>query len=212
MAQGESITRKAGRRPAFDADDVIDAAFAEGLDRFTLAAVAERLSVVPPALYRLFRSRDEVEAACLRRAASTIEVPAPGARWEDVLRLWAEQCWLVCERHRGLNRMVYANPVAFTHVEHITAAYARALIADGWTVGEAAFALDFLGDTVFVSHLGIEAMHALDEEGESGYDRARRESSDDAVFRPQPQWLDRTVLDAKIEFIIEGLQHRRPDM
>ncbi len=212
MAAGEAITRRAGRKPAFDADDVIAAAFAEGLDRFTMAAVAERLGVVTPAIYRVFRSRDEVEAAGLRRAAASFAVPPPGAGWRDLLRRWADECWRVCEEYPGLNRVVYANPVAFTHIEHVAAAYARALAEDGWTLGQAAFALDFLGDTVFASHLGVQAMRAVDDGGETGYDRARRSAAEHAVFRPDPAWIDRTALDAKVEFIIAGLADRRPDL
>lgn len=212
MAQGDGITRKVGRKPAFDADDVIDAAFAEGVDRFTMAAVADRLGVVTPAIYRVFRSRDEIEAAALRRAAASIALPAPGSDWRAVLRMWADECWKVCEDHRGLTRAVFANPIAFNHIEHVAAAYAGALAADGWTVGQSAFALDFLGDTVFASHLGIQAMRAVDDAGESGYDRARRAAADDAVFRPEPAWIDRTALDAKVDFIIAGLADRRPGL
>ncbi len=210
MARGDEITRKVGRKPAFDADDVIAAAFAEGVDRFTMAAVAERLGVVTPAIYRVFSSRDEVEAAALRKAAGSIALPEAGAGWRAVLRMWADECWKVCEDHRGLNRAVFANPIAFNHIEHVAAAYAEALAGDGWTTEQAAFALDFLGDTVFASHLGIQAMREVDAAGESGYDRALRAAADDAVFRPEPAWADRTALDAKVDFIIAGLADRRP--
>lgn len=212
MARGDAITRKVGRKPAFDADDVIAAAFAEGVDRFTMAAIAERLGVVTPAIYRVFPSRDEIEAACLRKAAASIALPDSGSGWREVLRMWADECWKVCEDHRGLTRAVFANPIAFNHIEHVAAAYARALTDDGWTVEQAAFALDFLGDTVFASHLGIQAMRDVDASGETGYDRARRSAADDAVFRPEPAWIDRTALDAKVDFIIAGLAERRPGL
>lgn len=78
---------------------------------------------------------------------------------------------------------MFANPIAFNHIEHV--AYARALGADGWT-GRAG--------------------------RESGYDRARRSAADDAVFRPEPAWVDRTALDAKVDFIIAGLADRRPGL
>jgi AcrR family transcriptional regulator len=160
--------RKVGRKPAFTANDVVAAAIAEGIDGFTLSAVAERLGVVTTAIYRLFPSREDLVIACLDAAGTTIAVPGPGMHWRDALRLWADECWRLCEEYPGLSRVVYAFPAATTRIERVLGAYAENLVAQGRTVRQAMFALDFIGDTVFASHLGVESMRAVREDGRTG--------------------------------------------
>lgn len=202
-----------GRKPAFTADDVVAAAIAEGIDRFTLSAVAERLGVVTAAIYRLFPSRDDLVIACLDAAGATIALPEPGSRWRDVLRLWADECWRVCDDFPGLALLVYAFAPAPSRIEHVFAAYVAALAAEGKTRGQAMFALDFLGDSVFASHLSVESMRAVDERGDSGLDRIRRAlGAGDTALRPDDSWIDRGAVDTKIDFILAGLEHHWPEI
>ncbi|MFT3660226.1 MAG: helix-turn-helix domain-containing protein [Gordonia sp. (in: high G+C Gram-positive bacteria)] len=205
--------RKVGRKPAFTADDVVAAAIAEGIDRFKLSAVADRLGVVTPAIYRLFPSRDDLVIACLDAAGATIALPEPGLRWREVLQLWADECWRVCDDFPGLARLVYTFPSAPSRIEYVFAAYAAALAAQGRTRGQSMFALDFLGDTVFASHLSVEAMRAVDDRGESGLDRIRNALGDgDTMLRPDDTWLDRGAIDTKIAFILAGLERDWPEL
>ena len=81
--------RRTGPKPSFNADDVVDAAFAEGLHVMTLAGVARSLGVAPQTLYRVYPSRDAVVVACLERAAATLAAPDPALPWSDQLRDWA---------------------------------------------------------------------------------------------------------------------------
>lgn len=67
--------RRTGPKPSFNADDVVDAAFAGGLHVMTLAGVARSLGVAPQTLYRVYPSRDAVVVACLERAAATLSAP-----------------------------------------------------------------------------------------------------------------------------------------
>lgn len=202
--------KKAGRKPAFTAADVIAAAVAEGIDGFTMSAIARRLGVVTGAIYRLFPSRDELVVACLDTAAATLRTPEPGADWRGVLRLWADECWRVCEEFPGLSRLVYTFPTAPTRIDHVFAAYTDALAAAGRTRGQAMFALDFLGDTVFVTHLGVTSMRAVDDSGASGLDRVRGELPEGSTLQPRDSWTDRGLLDAKLDFIINGLERDWP--
>jgi AcrR family transcriptional regulator len=55
-----STTTRRGRPPQISRDDVVGAALAIGLDRFTMTSVAERLGVTTPALYTHVSSRDEL--------------------------------------------------------------------------------------------------------------------------------------------------------
>ncbi|MFT3901432.1 MAG: TetR/AcrR family transcriptional regulator [Gordonia sp. (in: high G+C Gram-positive bacteria)] len=211
-AGGVPGSRKVGRKPVFTAADVVAAAVAEGLDGFTLSAVAQRLGVVTAAIYRLFPSRDDLVVACLDTAAATLRTPAADADWRAALRLWADECWRVCEEYPGLNRLVYSYPTAFTRIDHVLGQYAEVLGRSGRTPGQAMFALDFIGDTVFASHLGVESMRASDESGDSGLDRVRGALDDGAALKPQDSWADRGFVDKKVDFIIGGLERDWPEL
>lgn len=192
---------------------MVDAAIGLGLDTFTLAKVAERIGVVTSAVYRRFDSRDDLLDACLARAASTIAVPRPGMTWQEICRLWADECWRVCEGFPGLARTVYSYAPAFAHVGPVAGAFARALEGHGYSRGQVEFALDFLGDTVFSCRLGVESMRATDESGATGLDRVRERidvGSPDHPFPPDDSWTDRGFTDVKVEFIIEGLERNWP--
>lgn len=204
--------RKAGRKPAFSARDVVAAAVAEGIDRFTLSAVADRLGVVTTAIYRVFPSREDLVIACLDSAGATIALPAPDMYWRETLQLWADECWRVCEEYPGLSRLVYSYPAASTRIERVIEAYARNLAAQGKTLRQAMFALDLLGDTVFACHLGVEAMRSVDEHGKTGLDTVRDAVGDsDALFRPEESWTGRKAMDTKVEFILTGLERHWPE-
>ncbi|MFD4368948.1 TetR/AcrR family transcriptional regulator [Rhodococcus sp. NPDC058521] len=205
--------KKVGRRPAFTKEDVIAAAMDEDIDRFTLAAVADRVGVVTTAIYRLFPSRDDIVVACLDTIALTIQRPAPGAEWQETLYLWAEECWRMCEQYRGLDRVVYSYAPSFTRITDVLGDYASSLTARGITHGQAMFALDFLGDTVFACHLGVESMRATDRSGATGLERVREALGDDATgFLPRDGWSDRGEVDVKVNFIISGLEHQWPEV
>ncbi|AHH19886.1 transcriptional regulator, TetR family [Nocardia nova SH22a] len=212
-ASGWALGKKVGRKPAFTADEVVQAALELGIATFTLAAVANRLGVVTAAIYRLFPSRDDIVVACLDTAAATIRRPGPGTDWPEVLRLWADECWRVCEEYPGLERVVYSFAPAFTRISHILGEYSATMAAQGVTEGQAMFALDFIGDTVFACHLGVEAMRAIDDNGATGLDQVREALGDDStVLRPRDSWKDRGMTDIKVDFIISGLAHHWPEM
>ncbi|MEE4021681.1 TetR/AcrR family transcriptional regulator [Gordonia sp. PKS22-38] len=207
-----SVGKKAGRKPAFTSDDVIDAALAEGLDRFTLSAVAQRLGVVTTAIYRLFASREALVVACLDRAAATIRLPERGADWRVVLRLFADECWRVCEDFPGLSRVVYDYAPAFTRIEDVLTEYARCLAVHDKTEGQAMFALDFVGDTVFACHMGVESWRNVDDSGASGFDQVKAVVGSGSIIEPRESWRERGVVDVKVDFILAGLEHRWPEI
>lgn len=203
---------KLGRKPAFDADDVVAAAIAEGIDKFTLSAVARRLGVVTGAIYRTFPSRDDLVIACLDAAGATIALPESGQHWRETLRLWGDECWRLCEEYPGLSRLVFAFPAAPTRIAHVMTAYADNLAVQGKTRRQAMFALDFIGDTVFACHLGVEAMRSVDAQGKTGLDLVRDAVGEtDALFQPELSWTGRKTMDTKVEFILTGLKQHWPE-
>lgn len=203
---------KLGRKPAFTARDAVAAALAEGIDRFTLAAVAQRLGVVTAAIYRLFPSRDDLVIACLDTVGATIATPELGQHWRETLRLWADECWRLCEQYPGLSRLVFAFPAAPTRIADIVELYADNLAVHGKTRRQAMFALDFLGDTVFACHLGVEAMRAVDGRGKTGLDLVRDAVGEtDVLFQPEESWTGRKTMDTKVEFILRGLEDHWPE-
>ena len=203
--------RKVGRKPAFTAADAVAAAIAEGVDRFTLAAVATRLGVVTPAIYRVFPSRDDLVVACLDTAGASLARPQPGMSWREALLLWADECWRLCEEYPGLSRLVYSYPAPPTRIEPVLHAYTAHLGAQGKTPRQAMFALDFIGDTVFASHLGVESMRTVRDDGRTGLATVRDAVGADALLQPEESWTGRTVLDVKIAFILDGLSHSWPE-
>ncbi|MGA9871711.1 MAG: TetR/AcrR family transcriptional regulator [Rhodococcus sp. (in: high G+C Gram-positive bacteria)] len=204
------VGRKAGRKPAFAARDVVSAALDEGIDGFTMSGVATRVGVVTAAIYRLFSSREEIVVACLDHIAAGIRLPSEGDDWQAVLWLWADECWRMCEEFPGLSRVVYSYAPAFTRIEHVLSEYARCLAVHDKTSRQAMFALDFIGDTVFASHLGVSAWRTADDNGNTGLALVRKAISEDSLVEPTEAWLSREVLDTKIDFIVSGLHHRWP--
>lgn len=206
------VGRKTGPKPSFTREDVVDAAVEIGIDTFTLAQVAKRIGVVTSAVYRRFDSRDDLLDACLAKVASAMAVPEPGMSWQDICRLWAGECWRICEDFPGLARVVFSYGPAFVQVGKVAAAYAAALETHGYSVGQSAFALDFLGDTVLSCWLGVDSMKATDVSGESGLSRATARLDEDHPFQPNESWGDRGFTDLKVDFIIDGLERRWPEL
>lgn len=205
--------KRVGRKPAFTRDDIIRATFDEGIDTFTLSAVASRVGVVTPALYRLFASRDDIVVACLDTAAASIATPSPGAEWPDVLRMWADECWRICEDYPGINRVVYSFASAMARVAIVLDRYAASLAPHGITQGQAMFALDLIGDTVFTGHLGAHMMRSADQRGTTGLDHVRAALTDaPTAVLPDESWAGRGPTDIKVDFIITGLAVRWPQI
>ncbi|MDN6259405.1 MAG: TetR/AcrR family transcriptional regulator [Corynebacterium sp.] len=204
--------RKTGPKPTFTRENVVDAALGLGIADFTLSAVARRLEVVTPALYRVFPSRDAVLEACLARVAATIQPPGDDAGWQDALRLWADECWRMCEEVPGLARTLFSYPAAFDHIEDPLRGYVRVIESHGRSRMQAAFALDFIGDTVMATRLGVEMMRATDTAGVSGLEKVRQRIGEEHLFQPDESWSGRGFMDVKVDFIVEGLERNWPEV
>ena len=216
-SDGERLGRKTGPKPRFGSEDAIAAAISQGLDAFTVASVAKVLGVAPPAIYRLFSSRDELVDAALAKAARSLKVDLHSSSWEELLRSYSHETWRLCEEFPGLSTVIFNYPLAFTHILPKATQLMHELVALGLEEDQASFAIDFIGDSVLGTHISITAMRRVDGQGKSGLERVQDRlqvlgvtSTEELPISPDDSWLSNGNLDRKLEFIIAGLRQGWP--
>ncbi|MDO5727640.1 MAG: hypothetical protein Q4Q03_06930 [Bowdeniella nasicola] len=212
--------KKTGPKPQFSADDVVRCALAEGLDRFTIAQVASHLGVVPSAVYRHVRNRDDIVMRALAYVAAQLQLPDANGSWQEILRQMVDSIWELYARYRGLGTVIVQTPGAHVHMQrYINDLVALLLKADfPGDRGRALFAIDFLADITAGTALFMEHYELEDDQGRSGYDRAQAIFADstwmpadlEPVYPPDPSWHNRGFLHQKVDFIIEALQTLPP--
>lgn len=203
--------RKTGPKPRFSFNDVIDAAIPLGIDTFTISAVAAKLGVAAPAVYRIFDSREALANACLERATASLDWPSDAPDWETLLHRWCDEAWTMCERFPGIDKLLMTTTSTFSHFENGYVSVVVRLGEFGFTAGQAVFALDLLTDIVLSSHMNIAELRAVDEDGRSNFSKSF-EAFSSGLFVPDESWTERGFLDVKIDFIIAGLADRRPEV
>ena len=210
-ATKKNAGRKTGPKPRFDFDDVVDAAISLGIDTFTISAVAGELGVAAPAVYQIFDSREAFSHACLERATSSITWPSDAPDWRTLLRRWCDEAWELCERFPGIDKLLMTTTSLFAHFEQGYATVVIRLCEFGYSPGQAAFALDLLTDMVLASHMNIAGLRAVDENGRSEFSKSM-EAFTSGLFVPNESWTERGFLDKKLDFIIDGLANKRPEV
>lgn len=198
-----------GRKPRFHEQDVIDAAFAMGLDRFTLAGIAEHLGVATSALYRLFPSRDLVLEACVREAFDQIRVPDPDVTWQDALRVWATEIWRILTAYPGLSTVILDYGFSGASATRMWSAYSALLLARGKTQGQVSFAYRLVSDICVGAGMRISGAPAPEVSGEPGdwrwVERHRNGMPVEDLWTTHPDIL------AKTEVVIAGLERHWPE-
>ncbi|APT93476.1 hypothetical protein CPHO_11890 [Corynebacterium phocae] len=204
--------KKTGPKPKFTERDVVEAALKVGVADFTLAQVAKELGVATSAVYRLFDGRYDLVRACLEHTARELVLPIPPERsWQEILRDWADRCWELMEKYPGLALTIMQNPSAMLYLDKYFAELAQALEAAGMDRSSVEFALDFIGDTVIATHISISALRGpAGDTAHSEWDVIVEHSDPNSVFSPQESWKGRGFLDAKIDFIITGIERGIP--
>ena len=106
------------------------------------------------------------------------------------------------------------------HVQRYFRTINKSIMAAGFpgTSEDVDFALDFLGDTVFMTHLQIAGLRNYNENGTTGYERAEQllnaesaESGEPTHMPVDESWRDRGYLDRKIDLILKGFDGRLGD-
>lgn len=196
------MTKKSGPAPRFSIGEAVAAALDLGIDQFTMAQVAARLSVTPPALYRVVSSRDELLRLSFAAVAADMRPPDPKHSWQQQLRDFAEALWDLCEAHPGMPRAVIGTPHLHAEVWRQLSRFADAVQAAGCPLPRetVVFALDFLGDTVATTHMSITAMRSPKDTGSTEH------ATGSSPFMAEPSATERGYLERKIGFIITGLE------
>lgn len=91
-------------------DQILETAIAQGLDRFSMVAVARELGVTDMALYRYVGSREELYSRAAARAHATQPLRTEQAGWRAHLLEVAEQTWQLAHRHPGIERYLLDGP------------------------------------------------------------------------------------------------------
>lgn len=213
-----AMSRKTGPAPRFDVSDAVTAAIKLGVDRFSMAQVASELGITPPALYRVVASREELLQRCMTHIVQHMHLPAPELPWQQQLRAIAEEMWRLCETYPGLSLAAISTPSVHEQVGPVLTNLVTVLRTGGCPLSPShiLFALDFIGDTVFMTHIGIVPMRERGTDGLTGLERVQREYRNAAIggrqlfdaqgFVNDPTWTKRGFLNPKIDFIIAGLE------
>lgn len=204
------MKRKPGRKPVFTEQDVIDAAFAIGVDHFTLSQVADRLGVAAAALYRLFGSRDEIVHACIRYAADSVRPPQRGQCWREVLTALAEECWRLCEAYPGLDRVLSSYPSALAHFEELLRTWSEPLVELGKTPGQVRFAADLISSTTMMTHSRLQRFGHADG-GEPAVAEPVPVPGPGETVEPVCPGTDRGTFELQISFLLDALESNWPD-
>lgn len=177
---------KTGPRPSFDAADAIAAALDIGLDTFTLAQVAGRLGVSAPSLYRVFANRDALLDGCLAHVTARLRTPDPELSWQDQVRAFADSCWSLCEETSGLALAIITHPGAHVHVQLVLRDLHSSMMAAGFPGdgARAEFVLDFVAESVLITHMGLSAMRSATASGETGIERTNRVLNEERAGQP----------------------------
>jgi AcrR family transcriptional regulator len=194
-----------GRPPRLTPDAILDAALVvlgeDGLEGFTMRALAKRLRADPMAVYRHFDGKDALLAALCDRVLADLAWPAEGATWREAVGSLAFGVRARMLEHRGLVPVLTAAPIT-----QATAVAARrvlgALVEAGF---DAEAAADGLG-SVMAYVLGFVAFEHAAPATPDGVDAA---AGDDALLRRTLAWGDGDRdFAAGLELVLDGLAGR----
>ncbi len=214
MAHRTTPRRRPGRPNRIDRETIADAAIeliAEaGVDALTFQALAARLGVRHPALYRHVSGRPDLLRAVADRFMETTRWPDPVGSWQDYLRAVACAIDTECGRYPGMMDLIY-NQVWPMPERLILAAIEMAenLVALGFPRQLALVAADMVADFAADSRIRRDriARHA----GQDGFTRL---TDPDGTHDPglRAAFYDRFSAgpnvwsDDKLEIILAGIE------
>lgn len=153
-----------------EALDLIDE---EGVDALTMRTLADRLGVVPMALYRHVRNKDDLMEGVLDQAVASVDLPDAGLLWRDGLTGLARSIRTTMLRHPAVSARVIdrpsLGPASLSIGEYGLGVLRRAGFADD--VAELSL------NAVLVYTLGFVALEVPRLPGSTGHDSLAAQSS-----------------------------------
>lgn len=212
-----------GPKPQFSEADAVQAALNIGIAEFSMHKVARSLGVSTPALYRVAKSREELAHLCLAHIVRVTTLPTefqgtpasqgiPAHTWQEQLRVLGNWAWELYELWPGLDLAMLTLPGSHAHMQSTLQMIRAQLKAVGFPGDNALidFTVDFLLDTVTVTHIGVTAMRAtaVHDAGLAQVQASleKHAAPGHVVLPVEPSWLERGYLDGKTEFIIAALE------
>jgi AcrR family transcriptional regulator len=109
--------RRPGRPPRTSLDTLARAAVELGLDRFTIAAVAERAGVGESTVYSHCGTREGLFAAGAAAVLAQLDTSSDAESWSELVEVVAERTLVLAREHPGLGEYVLRGPYAPSTIE-----------------------------------------------------------------------------------------------
>ena len=208
MEHHQAPRRKTGPKPVFTLDEAVDAAIAQGIDRFTLTGVAKSLGVAAPSLYRVINSRDDLLMHCFLRVTGDLNLPDPESSWQDQLRAYTVAVWEMCGAYPGIAHSLLTFPGSHFAIQDYLDDLTEGLLRGGFPGGDddMHFIVDMVGDNVLVASMVTQSLRDGD-----GFELAKQRlgsvrSEDRQHFPIREDLWDYNWLQRKTEFVIRGME------
>jgi AcrR family transcriptional regulator len=135
-----------GPKPRLSRERVVAVAVELGVERVSIAAVAEALGVAQSGLYRYIDGRDDLVAAALEAVFADEPLPPGDRGWRTYLETEAWSRWTLLRRYPGLVRRYEGRlaSVAMARFEQLV----RGLMAFGLSAADALLAVDSVLDLI----------------------------------------------------------------
>ena len=149
------------------------------------------------ALYRFFKSREDLMEACLARVSS--EYPPPeGDSADALLRDYANKVWELMDTHPGLDLLF----VQFSATSRFIAPHLNALInaledIAGWDVEIGLLAVDTVTNIIMATHAAAASFNNVKDDTDIA-----QPTRGNIVLFSRLKWRDRANLDTKLDFLI----------
>jgi TetR/AcrR family transcriptional regulator, tetracycline repressor protein len=151
--------QEAGRRSPLTRERVVAAALAvitaDGVQALTMRSLATRLGVVPGALYRHVRGKEELYDLVLDKVLAEVDIRTdPGAPWAERVATLAHRLRTALQDHPGVAALLNSRAPLTPHSLALAEAFLACLHAAGLPPRQAALAYHLIRDYTVGSALG----------------------------------------------------------
>jgi TetR/AcrR family transcriptional regulator, tetracycline repressor protein len=213
------------RRPPLTRERVVGEALTviaeEGIEALTMRTLAARLGVVPGALYRHVRNKEQLQDLILDGVLAEVDAdPDPAVPWTEQLKLLARRLREVLDNHPGVAGLLRTRDPLGPHSLVLAEAFLTPLRAAGFPDREAGLAFFLLVDytvgfAVSSSRTSVNEQRVRDAATRSQLHQFFRSLPADRfpalVALGEHVWLDNRDerFTAGLDVLVDGLEHAR---